>query len=113
MAIDPIPLDTTFTAPIGLQVKGETWSCVEVPGSAELFGTRKGVRADVVIDGIPLPNVGLPVTGTGGLRDGIDKLKQLKAELSPTYVLIDCPPSLNLLTLNAMAAADAVGCSPW
>jgi chromosome partitioning protein len=42
------------------------------------------------------------------LRDGIEKLKQLKAELSPTYVLIDCPPSLNLLTVNAMSAADAV-----
>ncbi len=42
------------------------------------------------------------------LRDGVDKLKQLKDTLKPTYVLIDCPPSLNLLTVNAMSAADAV-----
>lgn len=42
------------------------------------------------------------------LKDGVEKLKQLKAEISPTYVLIDCPPSLNLLTVNAMSAADAV-----
>jgi chromosome partitioning protein len=39
-------------------------------------------------------------------------LGPLRAETSPgsgfSYVLIDCPPSLNLLTVNAMAAADAI-----
>ena len=39
------------------------------------------------------------------LKDAIDPIRQSK---SYTYVLIDCPPSLNLLTVNAMAAADAV-----
>ena len=39
------------------------------------------------------------------LKDAIDPIRQNK---SYSYVLIDCPPSLNLLTVNAMAAADAV-----
>lgn len=39
------------------------------------------------------------------LRDAIDPVRQAG---NYTYVLIDCPPSLNLLTVNAMAAADAV-----
>jgi chromosome partitioning protein len=37
-----------------------------------------------------------------------DALEPLRAAGHYGYVLIDCPPSLNLLTVNAMTAADAV-----
>ena len=42
------------------------------------------------------------------LRDALQTLAILPKSKRPAYVLIDCPPSLNLLTVNAMAAADAV-----
>ncbi len=42
------------------------------------------------------------------LRDAIARLRAQPDGAGYTYVLIDCPPSLNLLTVNAMAAADAV-----
>jgi hypothetical protein len=64
--LQPEPLDHTFTAPIGVDVKGELWSCVEMPSSAEFFGTKKAVRVDATVDGIKLPNIGLMVTGRGG-----------------------------------------------
>ena len=63
---EPVELQHEFTAPIGVDVKGSIWSCVEVPGSAELFGTKATVRCDVAVDDVDLGNVGLMVTGRGG-----------------------------------------------
>ena len=47
------------------------------------------------------------------LIDEIGRELRLRMALNPVreeydYILIDCPPSLNLLTLNALVAADAV-----
>lgn len=65
MSAAPGPMDLTFSAPIGVEVKGDTWSCIEVPGSRELFGTGKALKVAASVDGTPL-TAGLLPTGTGG-----------------------------------------------
>ncbi len=59
---------------------------------------------------LDLLGVEMEISGEG---DRAFKLKKAIQEYNPNnipidYILIDCPPSLNLLTLNAMAAADSV-----
>ena len=55
-----------FEAPIGVDVKGEIWTCIAIPGSTEFFGTGKTVRVDAVVDDLRLENVSALPTGTGG-----------------------------------------------
>lgn len=62
------------------------------------------VPADADLSGIEL-ELGQAPRRSFKLRDALAPLRDNGAY---TYVLIDCPPSLNLLTVNAMAAADAV-----
>jgi hypothetical protein len=64
MAAEPPPFDHTFTAPIGVDVKGEIWSCVEMPDSVALFGTGRSVKVVATIDDQPVTGGFMP-TGTG------------------------------------------------
>jgi hypothetical protein len=60
-------LDLTFTAAIGVEVKGETWPCVEVPEAREVFGSLRTRRVDARVDDVLLSNAGLMPTGSGSL----------------------------------------------
>ena len=51
---------------------------------------------DVLASNVALSGAGVELVGLEGVRDRFD------------YIFIDCPPSLELLTLNALCAADQV-----
>ncbi|MCC3271337.1 DUF1905 domain-containing protein [Arthrobacter zhangbolii] len=65
MSTETGPMDLHFTAPIGMHIKGDVWSCVEIPDSKNLFGTGKAVKVAATVDGEPVRAALMP-TGTGG-----------------------------------------------
>jgi chromosome partitioning protein len=96
-------------------------------------GQRKTTVYDVIVNGASLADAAVPTALPGldlapsdpnlsgveleladaprrsfRLRNALTALRSQSDATSYTYALIDCPPSLNLLTVNAMAAADAV-----
>ncbi|MDP1630133.1 MAG: ParA family protein [Caulobacter sp.] len=62
------------------------------------------IASDPDLSGVEL-ELGPQARRSYRLRDAMEKLR-INGKYS--YVLIDCPPSLNLLTVNAMTASDAV-----
>ncbi len=67
------------------------------------------VPADADLSGVEI-ELGSQPRRSFRLRNAIAGLNTVSGapEIPYTYILIDCPPSLNLLTVNAMTASDAV-----
>jgi len=78
-------------------VKTQVPGLAIVPANSDLVGIESELMAEP--------------TRPFRLRDAIGALvgqQRTTPDTAMTYILIDCPPSLNLLTLNAMVAAHAV-----
>jgi chromosome partitioning protein len=67
----------------------------------------------IVPSTMDLLGVELTIAGQGDrafkLRNAFKQVDEMRINDKPiSYILIDCPPSLNLLTVNSLVAADAV-----
>ena len=76
--------------------------------------TLEDVILPVCVDGVRLLPANIDLSGAEVEMISMDQrefqLKSIfnKAKYPFDYILIDCPPSLNLLTVNALCAADSV-----
>jgi len=112
-----IDLDPQGNASTGLGVDERPLSTFDVlSGQATLAAARVPThvpRLSIVPATIDLMSFERESGAAGGrhyrLRDCLAAMGADETpDLATTYILIDCPPSLNLLTVNALAAADAV-----
>ena len=114
-----VDLDPQGNASTGLGIDRRNRSCSTYD---VLVGEAK-LREAIVPTAVPRLHIAASTMDLSGLelelgttRDRAFRLRDAIADLNKnaapdtdyTYVLIDCPPSLNLITVNAMAAAHAI-----
>lgn len=114
-----VDLDPQGNASTGLGIDRRNRSCSTYDVLIGELSLREAVvstavpRLHIAPSTMDLSGLELELGTTPGrafkLRDAIGALNNnVSPDADYTYVLIDCPPSLNLLTVNAMAASDAI-----
>jgi chromosome partitioning protein len=115
-----VDLDPQGNASTGLGIDRRSRNC----STYDVLIGEAPLRDAVVSTAVPRLHIAASTMDLSGLelelgstRDRAFRLRDAIAALNTnatpddadyTYVLIDCPPSLNLLTVNAMAASDAI-----
>jgi chromosome partitioning protein len=114
-----VDLDPQGNASTGLGIDRRNRSC----STYDVLIGEAPLRDAVVPTAVPRLHIAASTMDLSGLelelgpaRDRAFRLRNAIAALNAnatsetnyTYLLIDCPPSLNLLTVNAMAASDAI-----
>lgn len=114
-----VDLDPQGNASTGLGIDRRNRSCSTYD---VLVGEAK-LREAIIPTAVPRLHIAASTMDLSGLelelgttRDRAFRLRDAIAELNVnvapdtdyTYVLVDCPPSLNLITVNAMAASHAI-----
>jgi chromosome partitioning protein len=114
-----IDLDPQGNASTGLGIDRRSRSC----STYDVLIGEASLREAIIPTAVPRLHIAASTMDLSGLelelgtaRDRAFRLRDAIADLNVnaapdtdyTYVLIDCPPSLNLITVNAMAASHAI-----
>jgi chromosome partitioning protein len=91
---------TSYDILIGDASIGEAAIATDVPRVSIIPATMDMLGAEITL--------ATAKDRTHRLKNAINALSAHSDGAPYSYILIDCPPSLNLLTINAMAAADGV-----
>jgi chromosome partitioning protein len=114
-----VDLDPQGNASTGLGIDRKSRRC----STYDVLIGDAGLRAAIHETAVPRLHIVPSTMDLSGLeleiaheRDRAYRLRNALATLDPapaggttySYILVDCPPSLNLVTVNAMAAADSI-----